>query len=116
MAPLGAHRATYDPKPQRWAGSAFAAVALTLMIALAVVSGNVALNVCMALLFAGFAAITIDKALSARRGRNAKLELFEHGLLFTDGDGPRSSTSAPSTTPGSRSCRTGSAPCMVANT
>lgn len=89
MEALGAHRATYEPKPERWIGTAVAGTALVLAIVLAVGSGNVGLGVCVALLAAAFAAMTAGKVQSARRGHNAKLALFEHGAVFTGADGRR---------------------------
>jgi hypothetical protein len=86
---LGRRQASYAPEPQRWAATAAGGLVLAAVLALAATEpASVSWGwVPLLLATAAFAAMTAGRVRAARRGVNARLDVFEHGAAVTLSDG-----------------------------
>ncbi|WP_026400900.1 DUF6585 family protein [Actinomadura rifamycini] len=81
-SPLGAHRATYEPKPEPWIGTSIAGAALVLSLPIALI-GTVWLALGYAFVLAVYGWVTWSKVRHAARGKGARLDVFARGLRVT---------------------------------
>ncbi|MFJ5834624.1 DUF6585 family protein [Streptomyces sp. NPDC093089] len=89
---LGAKQATYAARRPPWTGYVLGGVILLgggtpLLIAMAVALGASIPLLAFSLMYAVFGWMLIEKIKLARRGRNARLDLFQHGAVVTTHDG-----------------------------
>lgn len=79
---LGAHRATYEPKPEPWIGTSIAGGALVLSLPIALI-GTVWLALGYVFVLAVYVWATWNKIRHAARGKGARLDVFARGLRVT---------------------------------